>query len=49
MTEDLGGKAGWVKVTAVVDPGPAENAMPKSAAPFISTLPSEGSRLGKIY
>eukprot|EP00972_Heterocapsa_arctica_P101045 14893248-Heterocapsa_arctica.AAC.1 len=47
VTEDHGDAKGWVKVTAVVDSGSAENALPPSAVPFISTVPSAGSRAGK--
>ena len=49
VTEDRDSRAGWVKVTAVVDSGSAENAMPPGAVPFIGTEPSEGSRSGKVY
>eukprot|EP00972_Heterocapsa_arctica_P056980 8407643-Heterocapsa_arctica.AAC.1 len=49
VTEDHRHAEGWVKVMAVVDSGSAENTLPPSAVPFISTVPSEGSRAGKVY
>lgn len=42
-------KGGWVKVTAVMDSGSAENALPEGLVDFIPTVPSPGSRTGKVY
>ena len=42
-------KGGWVKVTAVMDSGSAENALPEGLVDFIPTMPSPGSRAGKVY
>ena len=44
-----GPQKGWVKITAVVDSGAAENAMPEETVPFVQTSPSPGSKAGKVY
>ena len=40
---------GWHKITAVVDSGSAENAMPEESVPLVKTSPSSGSKKGKVY
>ena len=39
----------WHCLTAVVDSGAAENALPESARPFVELQPSEGSKYGRVY
>ena len=44
-----GGKWTWKKVTVVVDSGAAENVMPKSMFPAISTEDTETTKNGKGF
>jgi hypothetical protein len=39
----------WTKLEAVVDSGAAESVAPSSMAPWLPTVPSEGSRRGQCY
>jgi hypothetical protein len=39
----------WAKLEAVVDSGAAESVAPSSMAPWLPTVPSEGSRRGQCY
>ena len=42
-------RAGWHKITAVMDSGSAVNAMPADAVPFVDTKPGAASQAGMTY
>ena len=39
----------WARMETVVDSGAAESVAPSSMAPWIPTVPSEGSKRGQVY